>query len=165
MTKLERLLKELKKLQAGDITFRKEGICYNVSSSGVSCLQKAWVQWPKYSGTQWFPVPSPSAVFPVVSSYYTYTKWDKDTEYGKLRYELVDFLIEFFEDCETYVVTSTGATPHNEFDFDAHKGDEHIFVIVKESLVPPEGVDDALIKIWNHDLNDTDVPFVIQTYR
>ena len=65
--------------------------------------------WPKYSGCNAYPVPSPDldpaeyepedhreAAYAAYAAY-TYLKaeaWDRTKHYGALRYELLDFLIE-----------------------------------------------------------------------
>lgn len=55
-------------------------------------------EWDKFSGNKWFPVPAgagseldPEKCFQIAASY-----WD-DSEYGKLNFESVDFLINKLE--------------------------------------------------------------------
>jgi hypothetical protein len=91
-------------------TFEHAGICANVGIAlKKHCIEefergliadwltKLMSKWPKSSGELSTPVPE--GAFPEgFSSYYEYasyynTMWDATTEYGKLRFELLDFLI------------------------------------------------------------------------
>lgn len=47
------------------------------------------LRWPKHSGDWYFPIPGGVDAF-----YNCPDKWDRSTEYGRLRWELLDFLIE-----------------------------------------------------------------------
>ena len=61
-----------------------------------------WIQhhftcWPKYSGDSMHPIPNvdgcnPSHQYHIAR--YDKTLWDRDTEYGRLRWGLLDYLIE-----------------------------------------------------------------------
>ena len=54
-------------------------------------------EWPKYSGNRWYPVRHPD-----MNSFKAYVDpsiymWDPSTEYGRNRYELLEFLITKLE--------------------------------------------------------------------
>jgi hypothetical protein len=166
MNRLDKLLADLNDLKIGKISNPATGICKNCHGNSI-LVEKATYHWPKYSGDYKYPVP-PNGILPTQdaedayeTSYWSKTLWDKDTVYAQLRYELVDFLIEYFNDCETYVVTDMGATVYSEFDFDSHKDDSHIFVIVKESLEPSEGFEEALSDLYFNRYEKWNLPFVV----
>ena len=46
--------------------------------------------WPQYSGDIDFPVPGPAAA---IDAYFD-NLWDRDTEYGRLRWDLLDHIIK-----------------------------------------------------------------------
>lgn len=51
-----------------------------------------WTEWELYSGDRNYPVPHPEHR-PDHAYGLTYNKWDMDTEYGKNRMKLLEFLI------------------------------------------------------------------------
>jgi len=55
-------------------------------------LDRAMMRWPKYSGWPQYPVPHP--VYRPDDAFHICDLWDKATEYGQARWELLDFLIE-----------------------------------------------------------------------
>lgn len=56
-------------------------------------LTKLMITWPKFSGNECFPVPSPDLEESSQEVYRrTHDEWSG--EYGALRYELLDFLID-----------------------------------------------------------------------
>lgn len=67
-----------------------------LSVRAFNIVRKLMVQWPKYSGHYDYPVPaitegaSPKAEFHDS----LHELWDRNTEYGALRWELLDWLIE-----------------------------------------------------------------------
>lgn len=74
------------------------GICtlvhfeYAIKKSATQ-MKKLWVDWPKYSGEIDYPVPSPDPIDNAQSIFWGWkNKWTG--EYGQLRYELLDYLIE-----------------------------------------------------------------------
>lgn len=78
---------------------RSTGVCsqfFNVYGKNVlSCLGVEFKDYPKFSGDRNYPVPhptvSPSKAFRI------YNHWDKTTEYGRNRYDFLDWLIKEFE--------------------------------------------------------------------
>ena len=60
-------------------------------------IQVAAYEWPKHSGLPAYPVPSTTATSARTAYWYALdsgTMWRRNTEYGKLRWELLDYLIE-----------------------------------------------------------------------
>ena len=71
---------------------------HNVHKGSIGILfSRIWVNWPKFSGSIRYPVPSPNGRPPSEEYYWAQggTMWEG--EYGKLRLELLDFLIEELE--------------------------------------------------------------------
>ena len=96
-----------KRIITGDLAFTCMGMCHGLESVmqrnnvcfadrvAVRCvLSDLWKQWPKYSGHSQFPVPSanPEITAEMAFFYANMRMWVDD--YGKLRLELLDFLIE-----------------------------------------------------------------------
>lgn len=87
----------LKTKQAPNTGF---GICHNViigvgfsfhtETEAVKLVSRLAVLWPKFTGNYQFPVPGGS----YIQAQQSRTLWDKSTQYGKNRWELLDFLIE-----------------------------------------------------------------------
>ena len=82
------------------------GICYTLgnqcpelSRDMATFMVKYYSRsWNEYSGDPNFPVPSDDPLLEHSSKFVrTYDLWDKDTEYGKARYRLVDHLIKCIE--------------------------------------------------------------------
>lgn len=76
------------------------GICKNLNDL-VDLNRKAYdffinlmESWPKFSGSRMFPV---SGVDSFHESMQNGTLWDKSTDEGRLRFELLDYLIETVE--------------------------------------------------------------------
>ena len=70
------------------------GICGNCLSLPFLVLLPLFEKWPKYSGIPEYPVPSPDKKTTAKDAYYRYSLWDTDSQYGKDRWELVEFLIK-----------------------------------------------------------------------
>ena len=65
--------------------------CENLSQTGYVSLflEQSFPNWDKFSGSLHLPIPE------VDGLNHRYGKlWDKTTQYGRLRWELLDFLIE-----------------------------------------------------------------------
>lgn len=143
------LLKDLKHLKENGPSDESDGICAHVLDEAEYLLQQMFCCWSKYSGSPSYPVPSDHPDYGAYSAYvdlHYLDKWNRDTQYGRDRWELLDFLIEFLEDCSVYVVTSVGVYPHEEFDHSLTA--DFRWVLVKNSLVPDTGVDDILEPVW-----------------
>lgn len=76
------------------------GICNqwtlkNLGSSGRDLLKKVMMRWPKHSGDGMYPIPSPDTAMTPHKAYHECSQmWDHNTEYGRLRWELLNWLIE-----------------------------------------------------------------------
>ena len=53
-------------------------------------------EWPKHSGNNEFPI-TVRGISPMKEYLGCYDKWDRKTEYGRLRWELLEWLIEKLE--------------------------------------------------------------------
>lgn len=98
------------------IPSRSLGICGNVDIVATANKQyyafleyfnDIWRGWPKFSGDNSFPVSSPS----YVNSFETYMNhadyWDLASVYGRNRYELLEYLINFIQnDIESECLTN-----------------------------------------------------------
>ena len=80
-----------------DSYFRRMG-CF--TSSTESCEMRHLMSlWPKFSGRAFYPVPSvdpsgsPDGIYHACRD-----MWNQETEYGKLRWELLEFCIQRLED-------------------------------------------------------------------
>lgn len=96
------LLEALKHIRKNGPTNPILGICAAASElvgrrkdSTIATLSKGWV---RYSGVEGYPVPDPTGrIGAEVVFMAEFDLWDRDTEYGQLRWELLDFLIETLE--------------------------------------------------------------------
>jgi len=76
------------------------GICSNIpclitlDPEGESVLSDLMISWPKFSGHEIYPV---NGVHSYCVAKTNGTLWDKSTEEGRLRFELLDYLIETVE--------------------------------------------------------------------
>lgn len=108
MTEVEQvLLAALQELKDKGPTHEEYGICSNANtlmrSNQVPTdirhhadykLSLLAQQWEHYSGYPFYPVPhTERAADDAYTHYRVAPKWDKNTEYGHLRWELLDFLI------------------------------------------------------------------------
>lgn len=88
------------------------GICNNIriymewDEAGKEKFLKLVKAWPKYSGRLYYPVPAPQDMIkqlgdPLTAAEYAYLTarnyWDKRTEYGRLRWELLEWMIQELE--------------------------------------------------------------------
>ncbi len=146
MSILDVCLKELSRIKNGDVN-TDFGICNNVDIPW-QVLEFAFPKWSKFSGVINFPVPD-ELLTPEAAYNYGWQDdglWSKETQYGKDRYELLDFLIEFFKQCEIFVVSNMSVTPIDEYT----GCNEDVFkVLVHPSSVPEELQDlECLVKAW-----------------
>lgn len=95
---------ETKELLAALITVRnaggndQHGICCAIAA-GVNDLENAWkmleklfVKWPKFSGNPNYPINGGARAYNKAKS--STALWDRNTDYGILRWELLEWLIE-----------------------------------------------------------------------
>lgn len=66
-----------------------EDYTYTISDN---IMHKMFKMWPKFSGNIEYPIPGGRKAY--TESYDNKTLWDKSSEYGQLRWELLDFMIE-----------------------------------------------------------------------
>lgn len=93
------LLTALKQLRENGPTNRDVGICSQLDLFGWYSSEErqqflaCFKTWPQYSGDIDFPVPGPAAA---IDAYFDnlYDLWDRDTEYGRLRWDLLDHIIK-----------------------------------------------------------------------
>lgn len=84
------LLEELKRIRDDGPGNRRWGICANLGREAkILEFRELAANWPKYSGSNTFPVPCPG--YDSGTAYVELTKWEG--EYGALRMELVNWCI------------------------------------------------------------------------
>ena len=97
---LSAVLEAMIRVKGGEIDATIFGICFNTSQIvgddgcvAYDVIEYLSPKWPKYSGDIAYPVPSPNGKeTPMYAYNYSDNLWTG--EYGQLRYELLDFLIE-----------------------------------------------------------------------
>lgn len=139
------------------------GICENTGIQTIS--SKILKSWDKYAMDYMYPVPSTDAGITSEEKYLkearTNNLWNKNTEYGKLRYELLDFLEEYLKDCSEYVVSSRGV--YNRKYYERGLRNDEYLIFVKNSLVPEnENVENCLRKAIAEGKNLSDIPYVVR---
>lgn len=96
------LLTALKQLRENGPYDRSAGICSQFdppdSYNQVERQQyrDSFKTWPHYSGDPSFPVPSTDGFTEAIDAYFDNLGdlWDRDTEYGRLRWDLLDHIIK-----------------------------------------------------------------------
>lgn len=94
---LAQLLKQLKEMQEAGPKDSTLGICQVNTFVTKPYLKEIWENWPKYSGMSLYPVPEfegQRGKEARNSFYKTILLWDRNTEYGRNRWELLEWLIE-----------------------------------------------------------------------
>lgn len=94
---LTQLLKQLKELHAAGPKDPTLGICQVGTEETKPYFIEIWENWPKYSGMRLFPVPAfegQQSKEAENSFYKTNLLWDKNTEYGRNRWELLEWIIK-----------------------------------------------------------------------
>lgn len=95
------LLTALKQLRENGPYDHSTGICYQFDSTDLYSAEElqqytdSFKTWPHYSGDEGFPVPSPDKSIEAIDAYFDNKGdlWDRDTEYGRLRWDLLDHII------------------------------------------------------------------------
>lgn len=85
-----------------------------LSIGAFNIVRKLMVQWPKYSGHYDYPVPSTMEGYNARECFHNKIKdlWNRNDEHGRLRWELLDWLIEQPEaNIPLYKMRSKGARP------------------------------------------------------
>ena len=96
------LLTALKQLRENGPKNRDAGICSQFDLYGLYSSEErrqfrdSFKTWQYYSGDISFPVPSPDGFTEAIDAYFDETDdlWDWDTEYGRLRWDLLDHIIK-----------------------------------------------------------------------
>lgn len=96
------LLTALKQLCENGPNDRSAGICWQFdspelySTAELRQYKDSFKTWPHYSGDISFPVPSPDGFTEAIDAYFdkSIDLWDRNTEYGRLRWELLDHIIK-----------------------------------------------------------------------
>ena len=94
---LTQLLWQLKELHAAGPKDPTLGICQVSTAKTGPYFIEIWKKWPKYSGMDLFPVPEfegQQGEEAEDSFYKTNLLWDKNTEYGRNRWELLEWMIK-----------------------------------------------------------------------
>jgi len=97
-------LDALRKIRTDGPILKEKGLCAHIMFylSGRDYLcDRLMTRWPKYSGDEAYPVPHPT--MPPREAYFDADAddvWDKATEYGCNRWDLLDWLILQFEKLE-----------------------------------------------------------------
>lgn len=86
------LLDRLYGIRLNGPTYIHSGICANVSIRKCLILDELFQTWPKHSGKHECPIQVGSED-PETTYWYCENMWDKSTEYGQLRWELLDHCI------------------------------------------------------------------------
>jgi len=80
-----------------DTYFHSQG--YYTQSSDTYEILSLMSYWPKFSGRDFYPVPSPDPDKPSNDYFHECNDmWNQETEYGKLRWELLEFCIQRLKD-------------------------------------------------------------------
>ena len=113
LTEYDVIINVLQDIYSGNVTIYWDwGICDNVNEIMLylpypksythtfhSQFYRMIKEWTYYSGCTSYPIPSP---FPGISEkviFYSkdHPNWDKETRYGRLRYDLLKYLISEFQ--------------------------------------------------------------------
>jgi hypothetical protein len=97
METFKELLAELLSLKTNGPKNINVGICHNIkySKETEELLKSIMIQWPKYSGRVTYPVPDPENRSPFFPYHETHNLWEWESKYNCLRWELLDFCIEY----------------------------------------------------------------------
>lgn len=95
------LLTALKQLRENGPKNRDAGICSQFDLYGLYSTEEcrqfrvSFETWPHYYGDISFPVPSPDRSIEAIDAYFDNLGdlWDRGTEYGRLRWDLLDHII------------------------------------------------------------------------
>jgi hypothetical protein len=104
---LDQVLSALKYIKLEEPTSEITGLCYNVFEyidknyketkisygDSQSIMQNHFLSWSKFSGNYDYPVEGDEETY-----YNVLNKYDRRTLYGKLRYQLIDHLVERITD-------------------------------------------------------------------
>lgn len=112
LKQLRRLHRTLLKIKRGPKD--NDGICCHIERySGAyhyenkRLCRALWVHWEHFSGRQHYPVPARDGL-PAVAFHSGASKWNPNTEYGMMRWKLLQYLIEQVETMIDFMVEELG---------------------------------------------------------
>ena len=94
---LKEALQALRRLRENGPLYTDIGICANADTDVDGIVLEFSSCWEKYSGDILYPVPAVKYFTPFQEFNQTKNLWDRETEYGQLRWELLDHLIDCVE--------------------------------------------------------------------
>lgn len=115
---IKTLLIAIKKMPNHDRGICEQPAITHLSIKAFNMVQKLMVQWPKYSGSYDYPVPAVKEDMTPKEQFHhdPNSLWDANTEYGALRWELLDWLIEQPElDVQLHKIHNVSATERPVF--------------------------------------------------
>lgn len=92
------VLDNLKKIRKEGIPNKELGICFYTKCKTINEITKVrsiYESWPHFSGDLGYPVPHELGSDYAFS--FTENKWDRRTKYGRLRWDLLDYTINYLE--------------------------------------------------------------------
>jgi hypothetical protein len=71
-----------------------------ITVSELDTIRDSWQNWKHHSGNIAYPIPSTNRLFTNRDIYWMtcIDKWDLNTEYGRLRHDLLQYTIKFIEE-------------------------------------------------------------------
>ena len=93
---MKTLLGSIKKMPNTDCGICGQPVMVCLSLGAFLVVRDLMVQWPKYSGSYSYPVPSTIEGCDPRECFHNKRKdlWNKEDEYGRLRHELLEWLLE-----------------------------------------------------------------------
>lgn len=92
----KKVLEALLKIKKVGPRFQDDGICANIvleNGSSLTAIIDLVREWPHYSGNALFPIHTNKKLSPMWQFDTTYNHWDHNTNYGRRRWQLVNYLI------------------------------------------------------------------------
>lgn len=95
-TTIKTLLEGIKKLPNKDCGICGQPAMMSLSPGAFTVVRDLMTQWPKFSGAGSYPVPSTIEGRTPCQCFHDniHNMWDRNTEYGALRWKLLDWLVE-----------------------------------------------------------------------
>lgn len=114
-TTIKTLLGIIKEMPTHDRGICGQPAMVSLRLGAFAVVRDLMVQWPKYSGSYDYPVPSTiEGRTPCQCFHDIHDLWDRSTEYGALRWELLEWLIEQPElDVQLYRMQLAGGAIFN----------------------------------------------------
>lgn len=115
-TTIKTLLGSIKEKQNTSAGICGQPAMVSLRLGAFAIVRDLMVQWPKYSGSYDYPVPSTIEGRTPCQCFHDniHNMWDRNTEYGALRWELLEWLLEQPElDVQLYRMQLAGGTIFN----------------------------------------------------